>query len=481
MRAVCSYQQATLGNMTFRPVPSWRFAPLSRESIGGQAMRQRARALIAVSVLVSMPLMGGAHAQASADVLTRSTVTAEQRMLSLASLWSEARFSFAYYDKVAAGWDSLYQAFIPRIRAAASDYEYYLELMRFFAHLRDGHSGIFWPPAFDEALGYPPLEIRKIQGRAVIFRILRDTDELTRNEIRPGLAIIRIDGKPVEDQVAYWRALKTGSTEQATDRLAYFRILTGRRNSQVEFVVEEPGGARRMVRLSRSEKYFNDTNLQPPRLYSSRAPESGIGYFQANQMTDSVGEAFGRYIETAGALEGLILDLRYNGGGSDLVSYKLVSRLIDEPLDGQIYEVLSYRPDHRAYRREQETIRTRGGKIAPAVGKRFTGKLVVLIGEQTHSAAEGGFLSVVRNRPRTVFIGEPTAGSTGQPMGFRLAGGALGVVCSVRTLAPDGRPFVGVGFQPDVKVSLTQDDLFRRRDGVLDRSIEELKRGERDR
>lgn len=418
-----------------------------------------------------------ADAQQAPDnyILQQSTFSVEQRLLDLSKVWSEARFSFAYYHTIAADWDSLYQQFIPRVMAAKNDYEYYLELMRFGAHLRDGHSGIFWPRAFNDALGYPPLEIRKIEGRAVIFRLLHETEELARHGIRPGLEILQVDGQPVDRRIAYWRELMCASTEQARDRLSYFRILTGPRNSQVEIVLKNPAGTTRKVNLKRSEKYFGDTNLTPPQTYRAHEPEGGIGYFQANIMRAPVNETFAEYIEKAGNLRALVLDLRYNGGGSDLISFDLISRLIDQPLAGPIYEVTAYRADRRAMRNEQEIVRTSGDSIAAAAGRRFTGWLVVLIGEQTHSATEGGFLSVVQSRPQTILVGEPTAGSTGQPMIYRLSTGGIGAVCSRRSLAPDGRPFVGYGFQPDVAASLTQQDLFEGHDSVLNKAFEILK------
>ena len=59
-----------------------------------------------------------------------------------------------------------------------------------------------------------------------------------------------------------------------------------------------------------------------------------------------------------------------------------------------------------------------------------------------HSATESGFLSVIRQRPDTTFIGEPTAGSTGQPLVFidramRSVSSAAGAAYSVR------RGFIG--------------------------------------
>lgn len=402
-------------------------------------------------------------------------MTRADRVLALSQLWAEARFSFGYFDRVANDWDRLYEEFLPRVEAAPTDYQYYLELMRFYAHLNDGHSGVFWPAAFNEALGYPPVEIRKIDGRAVVLRLLTETPELKEHRIRPGLTITAIDGRPVADLVNEWRQLKTGSTEQATNRLAYFRILTGPRNSTVEVRVEEPDGTVRTERLTRSEKYFNDTNLTPPQPYVAREAVDGIGYFQANQMSQPVADALGEYVDRAGSLRGLILDFRYNGGGSDVTGFQMISRLIDQPLDGPVYEVTAYRADRRAVRQEQEIVRDTAPPIEPATKPRFTGWVAVLVGEQTHSAAEGGFLSVIRPRPRTIFVGEQTAGSTGQPLVFSLPDGARGAVCSRRTLKPDGHSFVGTGFAPDVPASLTRDDLWTGRDRVIEIATAELR------
>jgi len=430
--------------------------------------------VLALFLTFSIAVEGQTLRGPASSVLTRSTLSPQERLLGLSFLWSEAKFGFAYYSDLGLNWDSLYEEFIPRVLGAKTDYDYYLELMRFYAYLKDGHSGVFWPKEFNEALGYPPIEIRKIDGRAVVFRLLKNTEELSRNNIVPGLTIVKVDGRPVSEMVTYWRELKTASTQQATDRLDYFRVLSGPRDSVTEVVLEQPEGTMRTVRLTRSEAFFNDINLEPTQLYSSRYLETHIGFFQANGMRPEVSEAFARFIQGSADMRALILDLRYNGGGDDAVSFDMVSQLIDAPLDGPIYEVTSYRADRRAHGEEQEIIREPKGKIAPASGKRFTGPLIVLIGEQTQSATESGFLSVIRNRPSTLFVGEPTAGSTGQPMIFKLPGGAIGAVCGSRTEGTGGRRFVGTGFQPDISIALSRGDLFRERDSVLEKAIQIL-------
>jgi len=339
-------------------------------------------AVLPLILTLSVAVTGQVHEGETSNVLSRSTLSPQQRVLGLSLLWSEAKFGFAYYSELPMNWDSLYEDFIPRVLDAKTDYDYYLELMKFYAYLKDGHSGVFWPAEFNEALGYPPIEVRKIDGRAVVFRLLKNTEDLSRNHIVPGLSIVKVDGKPVRELVAYWRGLKTASTQQATDRLDYFRVLAGPRDSITEVVLEEPDGATRTVRLTRSEAFFNDINLEPIQLYSSRQLDAHIGYFQANGMRPDVAEAFARFIQDSADMRALMLDLRYNGGGDDAVSFDMVSRLINVPLDGPIYEVTPYRADRRAHGEEQEIVREPQGKIQPAPGNHFTGRLIVLIGEE---------------------------------------------------------------------------------------------------
>jgi carboxyl-terminal processing protease len=73
-------------------------------------------------------------------------------------------------------------------------------------------------------------------------------------------------------------------------------------------------------------------------------------------------------------------------------------------------------------------------------------------------------------------VGEPTGGSTGQPLMFNLPGGGLARVCTKRDTYPDGREFVGVGIQPQVLVRPTVEDFRAGRDTVLEAALELLRK-----
>ena len=69
---------------------------------------------------------------------------------------------------------------------------------------------------------------------------------------------------------------------------------------------------------------------------------------------------------------------------------------------------------------------------------------VILIGYNTASAAED-FLIYTENQKHMIKIGEPTFGSTGQPMPYDLPDGGSARVCTKKDTYPSGKEFVGFG------------------------------------
>ena len=72
-------------------------------------------------------------------------------------------------------------------------------------------------------------------------------------------------------------------------------------------------------------------------------------------------------------------------------------------------------------------------------------------------------------------IGQPSGGSTGQPLVITLPGGGMLGICTKHDSMPDGTEFVGVGVQPDIPVVPTVADVRAKRDATLLRAVEEAK------
>ncbi|WP_315818881.1 S41 family peptidase [Paraflavitalea speifideaquila] len=88
--------------------------------------------------------------------------------------------------------------------------------------------------------------------------------------------------------------------------------------------------------------------------------------------------------------------------------------------------------------------------------------LVVLIGNNTASAAEDFLIALDDLKGRATVIGERTYGSTGQPLMFDLPGGGSARVCTKRDTYSDGREFVGYGVKPDIEVKRTVEDYVKK-------------------
>ncbi|MHB1630427.1 MAG: hypothetical protein ACYCVB_19000 [Bacilli bacterium] len=68
-------------------------------------------------------------------------------------------------------------------------------------------------------------------------------------------------------------------------------------------------------------------------------------------------------------------------------------------------------------------------------------------------------------------MGQPTGGSTGQPVYFPLPGGGTGQIVGVWDVDADGNEFVGVGIAPDIHVTPELIDYSENRDRALDTAL----------
>ena len=127
---------------------------------------------------------------------------ADDRLAGLSLLWAEARYNFANFDLVPdLDWDAHYRATIPRVLAAETTLDYYQELRRFYAALKDGHSGITLPRELRQRFfARPPVATRLIEGRVIIEQV--NSHQLLATGLSAGLEILAIDGVDVHEYAA---------------------------------------------------------------------------------------------------------------------------------------------------------------------------------------------------------------------------------------------------------------------------------------
>lgn len=409
--------------------------------------------------------------------LTQAMPDAAQRVAGLSRLWAEAKAGFVHFDHVPKlDWDQAYLDALPRVQAATDLESYYLELMRFMARLEDGHSTVVPPAALREKLmSRPPLDTVLLDGKLLVQRVRSSS---LAAQLAPGDQIEAIDGRTPADHVAQrLAAITSASTPQDRQNRLYNRfLLAGAADQPVKLSVRKADGRSVQVDVARSG--YQD--LITPAAFEFRMLPSGIAYLALDHFESDAGlKAFEQALPQILQAKGLILDLRRNGGGNSSHGWSILSYLSDKPIPTATSSVRGDSPWTQA-RFGSGSQRLLPLESAPYTVKiarqqRFDGPVAVLIGAATYSAAED-FLVGFDSLQRGLIVGEPSGGSTGQPLRLALPGGGFGLVCVKRDRYPDGRSFVGVGIQPQHLAKATQADLRQGRDAVLEQAVQLLTR-----
>lgn len=167
-------------------------------------------------------------------------------------------------------------------------------------------------------------------------------------------------------------------------------------------------------------------------------------------------DAVYRAIAEADPKRGLVLDVRANGGGSELLAREVAGCFVDGPV---VYAKHVTRA-RGAFSAVQER------RVGPSAGRpSYRGPVAVLIGPVTMSSCES-FIRMMKRSPGCVLVGDRTRGSSGNPQPVDLGNGVTALVPSWRDLDLDGRCVEGEGVAPDVLVKVGPRD-FQSGDPVL--------------
>lgn len=402
------------------------------------------------------------------------SLSEDQRVAGLSRLWSEAKFSFANFDRVPdLDWDALYLETLPRVRAAPDTYAYYRELQAFLARLQDGHSTLVLRSASvrDRFQARPGLSTAYVEGRVFVRDVFDPA--LRAAGISRGWELLTIDGEPVSVYAEReLRPYTSASTPQDLHSQMYERsLLQGPLDRPLSIGFSDPRGKEHVVKVGRMpSKEYKAARQEPPafewKLLPGNVALVTLRSFSDNTAADQFDAAFAR-ISRADAI---VFDLRDNGGGNSNVGYRILSLLTDRPFQTSAWRTPDYRPALRAWSISTPDFNAGAGEW-PHDGKRHYAKpVLVLTSARTYSAAED-FVVAFDAMRRGRIVGELTGGSTGSPMMFDLPGGMVALICTKRDTYPDGKEFVGVGIAPQAEVHPTVADYRNGRDTVLDAAL----------
>ena len=159
--------------------------------------------------------------------------------------------------------------------------------------------------------------------------------------------------------------------------------------------------------------------------------------------------------------KGIILDLRYNGGGYLEGAVDIVSEFIDK---GKVVSVKKRNPE------EDEVIYVNGQARVANV------PMVVLINKGSASASEI-VAGAIQDYGRGKLIGEQSFGKgTVQEVDNLIDGSSLRVTVA-KWYTPNNNNISEVGIKPDIEIKRTIEDIAANKDPQLDAAVEYLKKG----
>ncbi len=429
-------------------------------------------------------------------------LTKDEKIYGLSKFWQEVNYNFVYLENIdIPEWNNLYKELISEVQETPNDFEYYRLLQKFCAFLKDGHTNVFLPKELQDNIltndfGDYRLFLTNIDGKAIITKI----NKSKKDELPIGTEIIKVNGIETNQYINQnVKPYISSSTEHILNNWSVHYMLQGYINSTFEVELKLPNGIKKSLKLthtkSTEEELYPESKSQ---LMEFKWVNNDIAYIAFNSFSSwELIDLFEEKFQEIQNAKKLIIDLRKNGGGDGNIGREIIKYLTkDTILYGSKSKSRLHIPTFKAwgkYTKAQDTLRGDWQRQSYLSYKdkfyydfpfepystsnleitRVELPTAILIGHNTASAAED-FLIYADNQENMIKIGQPTFGSTGQPMIFDLPNGGIARVCTKKDTYPDGREFVGYGIQPDIKVKTTLSDYMENKDPVLMKAIEYL-------
>lgn len=375
-------------------------------------------------------------------------------------------------------------------------------LQEFAAALQEGHS-----LAFTNKLGEPfpkswPIGVLLVKEGVIVANL----NYLKENPgIQLGDRLVQVDEQDVESYVKARKAVTSASTELARKVLAVDSL---HRTSadQVRLTLERVDGSQYEASLPCLPHQIDYRQQTRTVFCTHKQLEDRIGVIRIPQFTwnekafldskddrdrdaalneakDQIDASFAAIRENSS----LILDLRNNAGGFELLSTYVAEHLVS----GNFTYYSSERRDSKAIRSLEQFQKLDDGYFGIPIpqqprawrgfrhfaGTPFEGELIVLINPRCFSTTDNLCAFLKDIRPKTRFVGQPTQGGTGEPTTvFTLRHSGVPVqFCISRIYSPIGRLIEGTGTHPDIEVQPNREDVLTGRDAAMEAAVKLLK------
>jgi C-terminal peptidase prc len=364
-------------------------------------------------------------------------------------LWETVRDYYVYPDFNGLDWNDVHGRYSARIQAGMDDETFYQAMWDMIDELGDEHS-VFNSPeeaALEDQEVLGQLDYVGIgvyvstfsdKGYAVLLQVFPDSPA-ERAGLLPHDHILAVDGQPAID-------------EQGYDQLD---LLLGPEGSQVRVTARTPGQEPRELLIPRAHIY-----TQLP-VQARCLPGTDVGYILIPTLWDlTIADRVRQALQdllAQGELEGLIVDMRINGGGADTEMIDILA-LFTQGEQGAFVS----RQDERPLVIQ-----------ADPLGNLQELPLVVLVGRETESFGEV-FAGVLQESGRALLGGRTTDGNVETLWSTDFEDGSR-VWLAVETFRPpSGADWEQSGIVPDIEIAVDWDEFNAQDDPQLQAALDWL-------
>jgi carboxyl-terminal processing protease len=413
--------------------------------------------ILALLAALIFPLAAPVSTRALGDGASLvSTATPEGRLVVFDDIWETIQDH--YYDPQFHGvdWQAKRASFRAGVAKASNAHEFYELMRQMIASLRDAHTRVYspdekfdwWNPRF-VTVG---LGVREVEGLPVVVQV-DPNSAAAHTGIRAGDAIVSLDHIPVARVIE--QRLENASAR--TDGRARYRSIAS--------LFDGPAGSWVKVAWTTREGKLKSAELQ--RYWSQRQlgfttqRKEKLAILKIDAFTQSLALEFSKVLPSAleGA-QGIVLDLRGNGGGDAEAMADVASLFLDDGIN------LGRFADRSGASFELQTYSKRLWRVPQLSQIRLP--LVVLTSESTSSAAEI-MVAALQAKNRARVIGTVTCGCV---LAIRnrhtLPDGGVLDVSEFDYRTAGGVRLQDRGVTPDQVMPLTRANFYSRRDPALE-------------
>ena len=197
--------------------------------------------------------------------------------------------------------------------------------------------------------------------------------------------------------------------------------------------------------------------------------EDNIGYLYYGSFSTGIGESnLDEILNELSICDGLILDVRNNGGGLLTLSERLAARFTNEK---RLTGYISYKtgPGHQDFSSPEPVY------VEPATDRVRWQKPVAILTNRRSFSSANDFVGKMKEMPQAIIIGDKTGGGSGLPFSSELPNGWF-VRFSASPMYDPDMNHLEFGIDPDIKVNMTSADMQKGIDTIIETARKQLKK-----